>query len=260
MRFEGQMINSDALPWHYLLKYILITTPPTLLLLAAGGAFIALREFRRDRRSTRSFVGAVTLLWLLLPIGAFIVLRPCAYDGMRHFLFLLPALAVLAAIGVAGALAAARGRARWIAWPVVVALLLIPAKDVVGLHPYQSTFFNVFVGGLAGAEGRYETDYWVSSYREAMTWVNQRAAADSEHVFTVLVGGAPTLGEAASWYAAANVRARFVGRADLGRTLPAEVEYYLSTTRFGCDDLYPDAPIVHEIGRRGAVFCVIKAH
>lgn len=38
---------------------------------------------------------------------------------------------------------------------------------MVGLHPYQYVYYNAFVGGIRGAAGRYELDYWAASYREA---------------------------------------------------------------------------------------------
>ena len=43
---------------------------------------------------------------------------------------------------------------------------------MITLHPYQSVYFNhVLTGGLAGARGQFETDYWGASYREATEWV-----------------------------------------------------------------------------------------
>ena len=56
-------------------------------------------------------------------------------------------------------------------------MLLSPARDLIVLHPYQATYFNGLVGGVAGAQGRYETDNRVASYSEALSWVDQRAAA-----------------------------------------------------------------------------------
>ena len=74
----------------------------------------------------------------------------------------------------------------------------------------------------------------------------------------VLVGGDRSLREAASHYAAANVEVAFAGRRGEQGALPSGIDYYLSTTRDDLDARFPGAPIVHEIGRRGAVFCVIK--
>ena len=35
----------------------------------------------------------------------------------------------------------------------------------------MTAFDGAFVGGVEGATGSYETDYWLSSYREAVEWV-----------------------------------------------------------------------------------------
>ena len=38
------------------------------------------------------------------------------------------------------------------------------------------TYFNVFAGGLKAAATQYETDYWVTSYKEAAEWINHKLA------------------------------------------------------------------------------------
>ena len=38
---------------------------------------------------------------------------------------------------------------------------------MVYLHPYEYVYFNQLIGGTRGAEERFETDYWATSYREA---------------------------------------------------------------------------------------------
>jgi hypothetical protein len=261
MRFEGQTIRSDHLPARYLPEYLLITVPPSLLALAAVGLACAVRRQVAEFRRPRSLFYGLTEVWLFGPIVAFVILRPRAYDGMRHFLFILPALAVLAGVGAAGVVALARRwRLKLVAWIVVGAALLAPLVSMVRLHPYQSTYFNFLVGGVSGAQGRYETDYWVASYREAMLWINAQAERRPGQRCHVLIGGNPSLGEAASYYAADNVTTAFTGTPPYTAELPADADYYLATTRFGAAYLYPDSPIVHTVGRRDAVFTVIKAH
>jgi hypothetical protein len=39
----------------------------------------------------------------------------------------------------------------------------------------------------------------------------------------------------------------------------APADYYVATTRNHLDRTFPDAPVVHSIGRAGAAFTVIKA-
>ena len=257
--FDGQMTSSKELPWTYLGKYLLITTPPSLLLLAAIGAVLAMTALVRRRDPARAFAGSLTLLWLGLPLAAFIVQRPNVYDGLRHFLFVLPAVAVLAGLGAAGLIERSSPRWRRVAWPVALAALLLPIKDVLALHPYQTTYFNTLIGGLEGADGRYETDYWVSSYREAMLWINRQAEGRPERPVRVLVAGGEGVyvRPAAEYYAVSNVEV-VTPREVAQRKIPAEaIDFYLATTRYRLDARV-DGEIVRTIGRRGAVFTVIK--
>jgi hypothetical protein len=64
--------------------------------------------------------------------------------------------------------------------------------------------------------------------------------------------------EAASYYTADGITTAHAGMAEGPPELPANVQYYLATTRFGAAEKFPDAPIVHTVGRSGAVFTVIK--
>ena len=46
---------------------------------------------------------------------------------------------------------------------------VLHVATMVQLHPHQVVYFNALVGGLPGAYGNYETDYWGNSYREAVS-------------------------------------------------------------------------------------------
>ena len=200
--------------------------------------------------------GALVVLWVVVPLGSYVVLRPNVYDGMRHFLFVLPGLALLAALGAHRLIEATRGRrVRALVAAGLVAGLAWPIPGMVELHPYQSSYFNVFVGGLRGAAGRYETDYWASSYKEGMEWIRDRASGRPVRVLVAATGHSQ---DAAAAYAADGVELSFTFRGDVPGPLPEDVDYYLATTRWRKDRNFPEAPIVHRIGRQGAVFAVVR--
>jgi len=48
----------------------------------------------------------------------------------------------------------------------------------VRLHPYQVAYYNVLVGGLSGAAGRFETEYSGVAYREALLWAARELGPD----------------------------------------------------------------------------------
>lgn len=253
--FEGRVVPSDQLPWHYLGKYILITTPPFHLALALLGLIMSMTCQIKNFRSDASRWCFLTQLWLLVPIVYFSLLRPNAYDGLRHFLFILPALAVFAGLGAAHVLqwASAWKKRRCVAILLFV-LFLLPAKDLVRLHPYQATYFNTLVGGVGKAWQKYETDYWASSYKEAMKWVDEQGKRAGVRETTVLVAANRYSRLCAEYYVRPGISCYFPFDKAVGKPF----DYYISTTRYGWHEKYPDAPVVHVVGREGAIFTVIK--
>ena len=259
MLFEGRTILSTELPRYYLAKYLLITTPPVHLVGAALGIVAGVREQLRSPRSGRSQAIFLLQAWLLAPIVLFAIRPPNVYDSIRHFLFLFPALAMFHALGVvwlASKVTSARARTAIVAGAVL--MTLSPAISLVRLHPYQMTYFNSFVGGLGGADGCYETDYWLTSFREAMEWVNTQAAREPDRRFTVLLATRPNTLDTVKGFKAANVNVRATPKGTrIGDRLPDDVDYAILSTRAG-QTPFRLSPVVHTVGREGAVFCVVR--
>jgi 4-amino-4-deoxy-L-arabinose transferase-like glycosyltransferase len=163
--------------------YAVIVSPLPLLIAAAAG--LGALWARRDVRL--AFLGG----WLALPIVRVSLPYMTTYGGIRHFLEFVPALAILGGIGV-GAIAArmvgALGRA---ASPLAVVVFLAPALwSVARIHPYQTVYFSSVVGGLPGAVSLgvpWSFDYWGTSYRAAVRWLDEHAVANA----TVIVPIAP---------------------------------------------------------------------
>src|SRR5262249_9578659 len=106
----------------------------------------------------------------MFPIALAVLTKPAMYNGIRHFVFLAPAMAVLG--GLAGTWVAGR---LWRAWRpapafaavVVLVGLFLPINEMIKLHPYQYTHFNVVSGGIRAADDRYMLDYWGLAFKEA---------------------------------------------------------------------------------------------
>jgi hypothetical protein len=253
VRFAGDFVFSQDVPRHYLPWYLLITTPIAVLLLASAGLVAVIRDQLRDPRSTAALLGFMMQLWLLFPVFYFVIFRPTVYDGIRHFLFLLPAMAILAGTGAARIAASRR-----LLTGAMVVLLLLPVKDLIILHPYQSSYFNALVGGVEGASENYDTDYWASSYKEAAEWINLRAEEAGERQLRIILAGTPHVALCAQHYLRSNVLFRTLNQRGLSGPLPPEVDYYVALTRRHYHENFPEAPVVHTVGRTGAVFAVIK--
>ncbi len=251
---EGRWINSDALPTDYLPLMIAIKVPLLQLLLLAGllsfmaRAVMQIRWLERHN-DTRWLPWAVTLISLFLPLGYALVTRPGLYNEMRHFLFLLPPMAVLAG-GSASLLWAELQRRgvvlRLTAIGAVVIYLSFHVATLVRLHPYEYVYYNHFVGGIKGAQGLFELDYWSTSQRELYAALKQRLRDKEGEValhkpWRIRLCGAP---EAALYYHEKEWTTRWLGE-------PGEADFEVGINGNACPP--PKLPATIEVRREGVL-------
>ena len=75
-------------------------------LAGAAGALVA--AIRRDIIPNRRAILLSVALAALLPLAVTVALRPAMYNGIRHFVFVVPPFAVLAGLAAAWLIDAAR--------------------------------------------------------------------------------------------------------------------------------------------------------
>lgn len=170
---DGQVYVMGNVPRLYVPIYILVRMP----LLALFGAALAML-FTLFPRFTN--IGSpqlkrrdITLISLaaFFPLVCEVIWHGPAFAGLRHFLFVVPPLVILAGIGLDMAATALATRSRFaIASGVAIAAacFVSDAVTLVRLHPYEYLFYNPLVGGLQGASRRYDLDYWFASMPEAV--------------------------------------------------------------------------------------------
>jgi 4-amino-4-deoxy-L-arabinose transferase-like glycosyltransferase len=153
--YFGQVMEDVAVPWHYPWVYFALTVPVGLQLLGLVGTVRAVRRLRSDRFP----------ILLIASILLFLVLfstRAPVYDGERLFLLVFPAWAMLIGLGFRS-LWMASGT-RWWLKGLLVLLIAGQGTGLVRLHPFQLSYYNGIVGGLAGAERiGLELTYWGDS-------------------------------------------------------------------------------------------------
>jgi hypothetical protein len=116
---------------------------------------------------------------IIAPIAGYLVLHPTVYNGLRHFLFVVPPLVILGAIGLTRAISFVLRKNRIAGVALSVVLVLALGRQImmmVGLHPYQYVAYNLLVGGPAGAENRFELDYWGTSLKESARGLSEYIA------------------------------------------------------------------------------------
>ncbi|NWF62795.1 MAG: hypothetical protein HXY38_00675 [Chloroflexi bacterium] len=235
--FNGELYQSTNLPVTYLpvLLALQLTEPVWLLSLAGWVAAI------QNKKKKRALI-EVASLWFVIPLLAFIFMRVALYDNFRQILFILPPIFLMAGVAFE-----AIKNVKWQA-ALIVASLLPGVIGILTLHPYEYVYYNQFVGGARGADGRYEMDYWATSYREAADYVNSAAAPNAN----IWVEGPAQL---FSLFARADLKIYSSGESKRAE----RYDYVVTFTRYNFDEtVYPDAEIVHKIERNGAILTVIK--
>jgi hypothetical protein len=248
----GDVYLMAEVPRWYVPIYLLIKLPLPLLAgaLLAGLAVIPPAGFRpaaavRGRKLVLLCVAA------LFPLACQVITRGPAFTGLRHFLFVVPPLAVLAGIGLDAALAWLAARRRALAHGValvVAAGFACDASLLIRLHPHQYLYYNALVGGLPGAAGRYVTDYWVNTMHEAVLDLRtflDRADGSRWESYSVAV-----CGERKAFEHEAGPRLRWTQ--DWERA-----DFYIAPTHMKCDSVL-DGKVIATIERLGVPIGVVK--
>jgi hypothetical protein len=241
--FAGENFQAGEIPLRYfpiLLSYTL--TEPTYLLIAIG-AFLGFWKSDTKKRLTLT----ILFVWFGILVAYILLRRPAMYDGYRHFLFILPQLFIFAGFTFDAIF-------NWLkqSWQkvvTVVAILAFGILPILQLHPYQYAYYNNFASGVGGVFRNYETEYWLTCYREAVLGLEQIAEPGAQ----LFVRREPYI---AGYYADSNITVRDF------RTEQKDMktgDFYLVNTRSNEDlKFLRDEPVVLEISRMGATFCVIK--
>jgi hypothetical protein len=231
---DGTVYRMATIPRIYVPVYILIKLP---LLMLAGAAlamiFAALPKLANGviAYRARREIGVVAVA-ALFPVLCEVILHGPAFCGLRHFLFVLPPLAILAGVGLDSLLKRVSG-IRLLA-PVALAVVLVGfswnAITLYRLHPYEYLVFNPLVGGLEGASRRYATDYWFTIMPEAVDGLEAYLARtepaesrDPNHSYSVAI-----CGERASFLKKARPHLHW---AEVWET----ADFFIAPTHMNCD-------------------------
>lgn len=95
------------------------------------------------------------------------------YGGIRHLLFVMPPMVVIAGRFWSGIIDWCRGYLRVVPVFMFTFLLALPVSHMLRNHPGEYVYFNEFIGGLKGAYGDYETDYYFNSLKKSTDWFKE---------------------------------------------------------------------------------------
>jgi hypothetical protein len=247
---SGETYLMANVPRWYVPLYLAIKMPLSIL----AGATLALVSVMVSWRSAgmRARETAFIAFIVVFPVACQVIGHGPGFSGMRHFSFVVPPLAVLTGIGFEWVLAWLVARRRGIAiaaFAAIGAWLLWPASVMLRLHPYESLYFNPLVGGLKGAQHRYDTDYWVNVMGELVTELESiidREGKPSARYYVAVCGERVPFDK----LAAPRGRLQYAVGND-----PAD--FFIAPTHMHCENAI-NGRVVHVVERMGVPIGVIK--
>ena len=242
--FMGDLYRSYELPQRYLPWLLGITLTEPVWPLFFVGSVIALIRSLQKRLAWKSL--SILVFWFAFMFLYVLVLRPSMYDNYRHFLFILPPVFILG--GFVFDAIYQHMSAKWIYGLLLIGALFPGVLADIRLHPYQYTYYNSLVGGTGGAAGQYETDYWLTCYKEA---VEQLAVTSDEPV---------DLYVRREFYIAKYYAPESVNVYDFARKAVQPGDYVLWSSRAdpGLQVLNEENFYALTVEREGAVFCALQ--
>ena len=242
--FMGNVYAANQLPRRYFPTLLsLQLTEPALILIAIGFVVsVWLFVKGKNREPILLFAG-----WFLAPTLWIVLSRSALYDNARQLLFLWPPLFIMAGMGIDQLIT-------FIKLPAIrLALLLIMVLPgiyaCIHLYPYEYIYYNSLAGGVKGAYRNFELDYWATSFRESMQYINQNA----EQGTTVLVNGTR---QVARQYARSDLSITVLTRANMAN-YPSY--YILSSTRDNSDlPFCSNSAIASAVERDGGILSFVK--
>lgn len=271
----GLMVTTDNLPWHYIPGQFLARLPEGFLMLLGIGAVFAVAAAWRlssaafARYRARGIAGLATPALLIVrargvllivcavvaPIAFLMVKDATLYDGVRHVLFVIPLLALLAAgawlrvlaflrrVPIAAGLAIALGGAH----------VGATVASMIELHPLEYVAINSFAGGTAGAAGRFDLDYWSVAASVALRSLERRLDDDSSGRFASAPARVMVCVQHREWIADRLFRRNWMVAVDVDKA-----DFVVDSERWRCTK-NKDHLLIGEVQRQGVTFSRIFA-
>jgi hypothetical protein len=268
----GEPLWTNALPRSYIPAQLLVRLPEGFIFLLAIAfacaivtAIVSAREiaakWRLDWRAgltvaatmlARERAILVVALAVVLPLGFLIVQRATIYDGVRHVLFVIPMLAVMAGGGLRALLPFLR-RAPLVAAAAAGAYVGSIVVTLVALHPLEYAAMNALAGGTRGAYEKFELDYWSVAATEAVRRLERRLDYESS---SRLAETPPSIMICIPWREGSVIP--ILRRPWIVETEPEKADFIIETQRWRCAENQP-VILVDEVKRLDRTFAWVYA-
>jgi hypothetical protein len=184
--FEGRLVWSSDIPVEYLLTWMGLTIP----VFTWVGLVLFLIFIRRIFKRYNPVALILSIFGFAFPIVYVLASGSILYDGWRHFLFTYAPLVFLVSLGWLELFHVFSEKQKWTyaVW-VMVGLSMVDSAVFLFRNPaYPYVYFNPLVGGIKGAYGDFELDYWGASVKQAVEALEEEGILSAGMQDTVVIG------------------------------------------------------------------------
>ncbi|MEZ5015749.1 MAG: phospholipid carrier-dependent glycosyltransferase [Flavipsychrobacter sp.] len=180
--FEGKFMKSTAMPWYYEFKWIFMTNPIIVLL----GSVLFLPLFFKAKKKYGLWASGLVLFGAIFPLVYMIYKNSTVYDTWRHVFFVYPFWVVGSSLAFDLISDFIKSKqAKNIVFGIAIVGLLPAIIWTFKTHPNQYVYFNPAAGGVEGAYGMYDLDYYQNTSKQAADWIKEHAVKpeNAEQIF-----------------------------------------------------------------------------
>lgn len=244
----GKLYNTEHLPWFFVPVWLIVMSPLIIIPFFAAGLIEPVFKMLKTRKV--DFIILACFLAFFVPLAAIIFSHSTLYSGPRQFFFLVPPMVLIAGYGFFTFYHYLYLKKKYLLAALLIVIGGINYSLVIigmsRLYPYEYTYFNSLVGGLKGANGKYDTDYWATCTKASAEWLGKNYK-------TYTKSSAPSYSSQASLIQTMLYLPSNFVRDD------NNPEFFISPIMHPLDQEFPSYKIIHKEGVEGVPFCVIKS-
>ena len=156
--YNGELLQGDRLPWHYLPVWILITSPSFITILFIFGLIFLIANLKKKLNFDKIYLSCSLCLFLGLPLFYVIFSNLSLYDGWRHFYFFYPVIIKISLISFYYFFGIKNSFIKKTFFTFFIVFLLHSVYTIYKLHPHQYLYFNNLI--VKNGLKNFEKDYW----------------------------------------------------------------------------------------------------
>jgi len=161
----GQLLE-PSFNFSYFFKWYFAQTPLLIWLFSIIGLLYYLLIIVRSPKTDLFILSSLFFIqFSLLPLYLLLTSSPI-YNGLRHILFIYPAIAFFAALGIYFLLKVFKDK-HFLVSVIVLIGIVVPNVEAIRLLPYQQVYYNPIISLFYNVATDWETEYYGLSAREA---------------------------------------------------------------------------------------------